>query len=181
MEVDGGARTTGRAHFFQRSDWLALFEPHLPLGAVALDGGDELFRERIDHAGADAMKSAGGFVTAVLELSAGMEHGKDHFEGAFLRRRMLIDRNAAAIVLDRNGRSIFMERDPDIGRITVHRLVDSVVENFPDEVLQSRGATSDDVHAGPFPDGLEPFENGDVFRGVVARCHVYNFALNPKY
>src|SRR5262249_32068242 len=129
----------------------------------------------------DAMKSAGGLVIAVLELSAGMEHGKDHLEGAFLRRRMLIDRNAAAIVLDRDGRSIFMERDPDIGRITVHRLVDRVVENFPDGLVQSRGANSADVHAGPFPDGFQPFENSDVFRGVVARGHVYNFALNPKY
>src|SRR5260221_10331608 len=34
-----------------------------------------------------------------------------------------------------------------------------------------------DVHARPFTNGLETFENGDVFRGVVRRCHAYNVRL----
>ena len=87
--------------FLSGADRLALLEAHLPLRAVALHRRDEFFRQRVDDAGADAVQTAGGLVTAVLELSAGVEHGEDHFERALLRRRMLVDRDAAAVVLDR--------------------------------------------------------------------------------
>ena len=43
---------------------LALLELHLPLGAVALDGGDELLRQRVDDGGADAVQAAGRLVVA---------------------------------------------------------------------------------------------------------------------
>src|SRR5581483_8657315 len=59
----------------------------------------------------------------------------------------------------------------------VHRLVDGVVEDFPDEMMQPSGANAADVHPRTLSDGLEPLENGDVFRGVVRRCHVYNVRL----
>src|SRR4030095_7773507 len=34
-----------------------------------------------------------------------------------------------------------------------------------------------DVHAGALANLLEALENGDVFRGVVRGCHVYNVRL----
>src|SRR5262252_4205575 len=61
--------------------------------------------------------------------------------------------------------------------MAVHCLVDGVVENFPDEVVQPGRSDAADVHAWPFPDGLETLEYGDVFRGVVRGCHVYNVRL----
>ena len=51
--------------------------------------------------------------------------------------------------------------------IAVHRLVDGVVEDLPDQVVQAGGADAADVHAGTLADGLEPFEDGDVFGCVV--------------
>ena len=50
--------------FFSAADRLALLEPHLPLVAVALDGGDQIARERVDDARADAVQAAGGLVVA---------------------------------------------------------------------------------------------------------------------
>ncbi len=158
------------AQFLQRPDRLALLEPHLPLRAVALDGGDELFRQRVDDARADAVKAAGGFVTAVLEFSAGMKHGEDRFERALLRLRMLVDRRSAPVVFNRDRRTVGVERHADVGGVAVHRLVDGVVEDFPDEVMQPRRPDTADVHAGPFPDRLETLEDGDVFC-CVARSH----------
>ena len=38
--------------------------------------------------------------------------------------------------------------------------------DFPDQVVQAGAADAADVHAGALADGLEPFENGDVFCGV---------------
>ena len=103
--------------FFRGHDRLALLEAHLPLGAVALDGGDELFRQRVDDARADAVQAAGRLVIALLELSAGVQHREDHFERAFLRRRMLVHRDAAAIVLDGDGGAVGVQRDADVARV----------------------------------------------------------------
>ena len=50
--------------------------------------------------------------------------------------------------------------------MAVHRFVDRVVEDLPDEVMEAGRADAADVHAGPAPDGLEPFENGNVFGGI---------------
>src|SRR5262245_29651399 len=61
--------------------------------------------------------------------------------------------------------------------MAVHRLVDGVVENFPDEVVKPGRANTADIHARTLANGLETLENGDVFRGVVRRCHVYNVRL----
>ena len=160
------------AELLQRADRLALLEAHLPLRAVALDGGDQLLRQRVDDAGADAVEAAGGLVAAVLELAAGVQHREDHLEGALLRARMLVDRDAAAVVFDRDRRSVVVQRDADVRGVAVHRLVDGVVENFPDEVVQPGRADAADIHAGTLADRLQTFENGDVFRGVLGGSHV---------
>jgi hypothetical protein len=44
-------------------------------------------------------------------------------------------------------------------------------------MVESGGTNSADVHAGPLADRLQTLENGDVFGGVVGRCHVYNERL----
>ena len=61
--------------------------------------------------------------------------------------------------------------------VAVHRLVDGVVENLPDEMVEPGRADAADIHAGALADGLQSFENGDVFGGVVRGCHVYNVRL----
>ena len=85
LEVDRRAGAARRPDFLQAADRLALLEAHLPLRAVAFDGRDEFFRQRVDDAGADAVQAARGLVVAVLEFSAGVEHGEDRFERALLR------------------------------------------------------------------------------------------------
>ena len=59
-----------------------------------------------------------------------------------------------------------MEHDDDVRGVAVHRLADRIVEDLPDQVVQASGADAPDIHAGPLADGLQPLENGDVFRGV---------------
>ena len=79
-----------------------------------------------------------------------------------------IDWNPAAIVCHRDRASILVEGDDDVGGEAVHRLINGVVEHFPDEVMQPGRADAADVHARAFANGLEPFENRNVFSGV---CH----------
>ena len=66
-------RAARRAELLERADRLPLLEPLLPLRAVALDRRDQLLRQRVDDAGADAVQAAGGLVAAVLELAAGVQ------------------------------------------------------------------------------------------------------------
>ena len=47
-----------------------------------------------------------------------------------------------------------------------------VVENLPDEMMEAGGADAADVHAGALADGLEPFEDGDVFCCVAGHLGV---------
>jgi len=57
--------------------------------------------------------------------------------------------------------------DLDPGRVTRHRLVDRVVDDFPDQVVQAALAGGPDVHAGTLADGFEPLEDVDGRRAVV--------------
>ncbi len=112
MEEDRRSRMPRAApSFFSGADGLALAEAHLPLRAIALDGRDELARQRVDDRRADAVQAAGRLVVGALELPAGVEHGEDDFERALVRLRMLVDGHAAAVVGDGNGRSVLVEGD----------------------------------------------------------------------
>src|SRR5690606_33788592 len=169
-EEHRGARAARGAELLHGSKGHALFELLLPLGAIAAYRRDQFLRQRIDDRRTDSVKAARRLVVAVLELAAGMQRREDDFERALLRLRMLVDRNTAAIVGDRQRRFVLVQGDRDVRRMAVHRLVDRVVENFPDEVMESGDANATDVHAGPLADRLEALENRNVF-GCVAGCH----------
>src|SRR5213592_2486120 len=54
-----------------------------------------------------------------------------------------------AVLFDGDRRTVGVERHPDVGGVAVHRLVDAVVHNFPDEVMQAGRADAANVHARP--------------------------------
>ncbi len=169
-EEHGRARAARGTQLLHAANRRALLVALLPGVAVATHGRDELARQRVHDRRADAVQAAGGLVALAVELSAGVERREDHLERARLRLRMLVHRNAAAIVLDRDRRPVLVERDRDVRGVAVHRLVDGVVENLPDEMVQARRAHAADVHARPAPDGLEALEDGDVFRGIAGHA-----------
>src|SRR5688572_33298501 len=106
----------------------------------------------------------------MLELPAGMQHGEDHFERAFFRGWMFVDRNAAAVVGDGDRAAVRVQRDNDVRSEAVHGFVDRVVENLPDQVVQAGRADAADVHAGPLTYRLQPFEYGYVLGGIATHC-----------
>ncbi len=100
--------------FFKAAGRLALLEGHLVLMTIALDRGDQLARQRVDDAGADAVKAAGRLVVARLELAAGVEHREDHLERALLGLRMHVHGNAAAVVFDGDRRAVLVQRHANV-------------------------------------------------------------------
>ena len=115
------------------------------------------------------MEAAGSLVVVVVELTARVEHREDHFQRALLARPVLVDGYAAPIVLDRDRRTVLVKGHPDVRGVSVHGLVDRVVEDLPDEVMETGAADAADVHARAAPNGLEPLEDGDVFCCI---CHL---------
>ncbi len=117
------------------------------------------------------MQSAGVVIVAVLELAAGMQGREDQLERGALVLRVHVDGNAASVVGNGDRLAVLVQGDDDAIAVAVHRLVDRVVEQLPDEVMEAGAVDPADVHAGPFADRLQPFENGDVFRGVFLLRH----------
>jgi len=87
---------------------------------------------------------------------------------------MLIDRNPPSVIADRDRVAVFVQRDLDFGRVSVHRLVNAVVDDFPNQVMQSCAADPTDVHARPLPNRFQSLQGRDVLRaiffGTCAHC-----------
>ena len=122
--------------------------------------------QRVHDADPHAVQTARDLVAAAAELAAGVEDRVDDLEGV-LAGRMLADRHAAAVVLDGH-HAVGLDRDLDRLGLAGHRLVDRVVDDFPDEVVQAAGVGRADVHARALANGLETLEDLDA-GGVVVR------------
>ena len=78
---------------------------------------------------------------------------------------MDVDGNTTTIILHHD-RSIRVHRDRDMFRMTCHRFIDRVIDDFPDEVMESLFIRFSDIHPGTFANGFEAFEDLDL-TGVV--------------
>jgi hypothetical protein len=136
------------------------------------------FRQGVDDADADAVEAAGHLVPAATELTTGVEDRVNDLEGV-LAGRVPADRHAATVVDDRD-HVVLADGDVDLVGVAGHRLVDRVVDDFPDEVVQPAGIRRADVHARPSANGFEALEDLDAGRGVVrARRLLATCAVAP--
>ena len=136
--------------------------------AAAVDLDDQSLGQGVDHRHADAVQTAGDLVAVAAELAAGMEHGEHHLGGALAlvrTRGERVDRDATAVVVDLAA-AVGEQRDADAVAVSRHRLVDGVVDDFPDQVVQALQTGGADVHARALAHRVEPFEDLDVL-GVV--------------
>ena len=136
-------------------------ERHALDGRAALDVDVEAGREGVDHRGADAVQSARRDVRAAAELPAGVQLGEDHLDTGQPRLGLLVDRDAAAVVVHLDG-PVRVEGDLDPLRGTGERLVDPVVDDLPDAVHEPAGVGGADVHARSLADRLETLQDQEV-------------------
>ena len=110
--------------------------------AVALDLELEPLGERVDDGDADAVEAAGDLVAAaVAELAAGVQGGEHQLRGGPLLLRVLVDRDAAAVVDDGDA-VVRVDRDLDAVAVAGEGLVDRVVDHLVDQVVQPARARS---------------------------------------
>ena len=162
VEADRRAGAARRLQLAEGGDRLAAAEGLLPEEAVAPGGGDEFLRQRVHDARADSVQPPRRAIGSVLELPAGVQRGEDDLESARAARRVPVDGHPAAVVGDGDGGAARVQRHLHVRGMAVHRFVDGVVENLPDEVMKARRADAPDVHPGPLAHRLEALENRDV-------------------
>ena len=79
---------------------------------------------------------------------------------------MRVDRNAPAVVADRHvivGAELEFHPRGMVGDNLVHRVVD----NLGGQMVQGAFVRATDIHAGPFPDGLQPLQNFNILSGII--------------
>src|SRR5260370_4919546 len=101
----------------------------------------------------------------------------DEFEGRSVFRGMHIDRDSAAVVLDRNS-IVAQNYNVDLGAESRERFVNRVVDDLGYEMVQSTLGGIADVHPGTFANCFESFENLDGLGAIAVRrlfiCHRKN-------
>ena len=79
------------------------------------------------------MQSAGDLVATATELAARVQDGMDDLEGALSRR--VATRGNTTPVIDDLDAAVGADGDVDPRRDVGHRLVDAVVDDFPDQLV----------------------------------------------
>ena len=129
-----------------------------PGGFVAPNFQMEGFRKRVDATDANAMQTAGDFVSIRIKLAAGVEFGQHNLSGRNAFFGMHINRNATAVIDDGDG-VIDVDGDTDFGAIARQRFVDGIVDDFVDEVVQAHFARGADVHGRAQTHCFQAFEH----------------------
>src|SRR5438128_8153013 len=99
------------------------------------------------------MQTAGIFVSALPEFSAGMQVSQHQLDRRHFPFRMDVDRNPASVVANRNT-AVDVNVYIDLVAKSGEMFVDRIVENFEYHVVQTALVRVADVHSGALPDGF---------------------------
>ncbi len=122
------------------------------------------------------MQTAGNLVDLSAELTAGVQGGHHGLESGLAGAWVLVDRDAPAVVADRDG-AVLGDVDPNAVAVPRHRFVDAVVGDLDEEVMEAALVGAADVHTGAAAHRLQAFEDLDItgrvllFRDLSASCH----------
>ena len=168
-------------------DRLAGLEPGIVFLALAPDRQVEPVRQRVHHRHADAVQATGNLVGILVELAARVELGHDHLGRRDAFALVDADRDAAAVIGDRD-RVVGMDLDLDPGGVARQHLVDAVVHHLVHHVVQARAVVGvADIHPRPLAHRFQAFENHDGIGAVVGRGRSgfghaeQSFILSPAY
>ena len=134
------------------------------------------------------MQASRNFICFAIELSASVQNSEHHFRGGTLFGGVHIDRNAAAIV-DYSYGIIGVNSDVNFIGVATHRFVNRVVDDFPNQVMQTHFAGGTDVHCWAEAHSFQAAENFDrlgivLMTGLHRNCffiaHLFSLALCPR-
>ena len=161
-EGDGGAAPVGRAaEPFERAGWQAFGELLRPKLLVPRHFHPGVAGQCVDDRNPDAVEAAAGGIGLARELAARMQRRQDYFERRLAGELgVLVDRDAAAVVRDRQPVALFQRHLDPVG-MAGHRLVHRIVEHFGGEVVQRPLVGTADIHARAAADWLQTLQHFD--------------------
>ena len=129
-------------------------------------------RQRVHDRDTHAVQAAGHLVALAAELAACVQDGEHHLDGGDLLFRVLVDRDTAPVVVDRD-RVVLMDPHLDLVAVSSERFVDGVVDDLVHQVVQAARTRRADVHARTLADRLQALEDLNVRTVVMVRfvCH----------
>ena len=128
--------------------------------AVAPDFDAQPLGQKVHHRHADAVQAAGYLVSIRVELAARIQLGQYHLCGRNFLLLVYVNRNAAPVVNDCDG-VVEVNEHFDAVAVARERFVNRIIDNFVDQMMQSRLAGIANVHGGALAHVIASFKNGD--------------------
>ncbi|MNJ75074.1 hypothetical protein D3C77_721100 [compost metagenome] len=82
-----------------------------------------------------------------------MQYGHNDFQSRFFQLRILTDRDTTPII-DNGNTVVLMDDDFDFVTISCQSLVNTVIDDFPYEVMKTLAARRANIHPRTFTNGL---------------------------
>ena len=120
------------------------------------------------------MQSARSFVIIAFEFATRVENSKNDLQRALAGLGMFVDWNPTTVIRNGYCSTIFVQCYDDFIRVTIHRLIDGVVQNLPNQMMQTGGAHTTDIHRWSLANGLQSFQSNNVGRGIGLRCRAHD-------
>ncbi|CDD68281.1 uncharacterized protein BN674_00953 [Firmicutes bacterium CAG:475] len=165
-------RSLDNAAFYLRAD---LRRPKFrPIQvAVTFDVNREPLRKSVRNGCADAVQTARVVVLSVVELCACVKLCENNFYTADFELGMLVNGDAATVVA--HSCDVVVQKLYANGvAVAVCRFVDTVVDDFPKDVMHALAARRADVHTRAFSYGVQTFQNPNIAGFVILICHTVN-------
>ena len=113
-------------------------------------------RKRIHYRRSDSMQSSTCLISIVIEFSSCVQRRK-YNAGSRYSLRMHANRNSTSVVLYRTG-TICLKGDPDFIAGTRQMLIYRIIDNLIDQMIESFGRGTSDIHSRTFPDCFKSFQ-----------------------
>ena len=129
----------------------------------------QFFRKRIHDGCADTVQTAGYFISAAAEFSAGMQFGKYQFHGGYAFFGADARRDPASVIFHGDG-IIRIDRHMNFRTVSSQGFVHGIVHDLIDQMVESSLGNASDIHARTLPYCLQAFQDLDTVR-VIFLCY----------
>ena len=169
LEGDTRAVLVGRADHFHVVKRLAALVFLLENLAFAIDLGGKVRRQCVHAADAHAVQTAGDLIGTLVELTTGVKHRQNNFEGRTVFLGVHARGDTTAVVEDADG---VARQDAHVDGVAIarHGFVDGVVDHFIYQMMQAAEMHVADIHGRTFAHGLQAFKDLDFTGTIFFAC-----------
>ena len=137
--------------------------------AVAAHLSLEEIGKSVHALGTHAVQTAGILVSALPELTAGVQIGEHQFHGGNAELRVHIHRNTTTVVNHGNS-TAFVNLDDDFAAVSGEMLVNRVIQHFKHAVMQPTFIRVANVHARTLTHGFKALQLVNLGGAVLLLC-----------